>query len=341
MARILTLCIPFVDIILNLSNLVYDMGIPVNGMTLYHMLNDTDRQMLHSHLDDDTLLKKGHGGVCYNTAIEVAKRGASIYHEEKVTSVFVGPFSNRKASNEVFGEALDGMVANLKVVSEQVKTDPAICYLLLNEENRAFITKPSADLVISEDLVDMLFDEIDNGAQEDGATLVYLAGYTAEAEDNLIKVIEKKNAGELNSLLVFNLSDPGVLQRSFQKILPFIEASDWVIGNRDEFIELFTQHHHGRHPNRNDQDRELLHFLRRTIGNFVMTNGGGLVQASFIEDGRQVCGEYMPPKQKVTNASGAGDVFAATVLIGIVTGGDMHAAIEAAIRRTGEFLALK
>ncbi|KAI5187494.1 hypothetical protein NEHOM01_2221 [Nematocida homosporus] len=328
MTTVFALCIPFIDISIKLPNLVNQLGLAPNEMTLYHTLSSEAQAQLLIYLNDQENTTVSYGGMLYNTCMEISKS------TDGVNAVFIGPFSTQPISNQVFYKALAGRIDRLTVRATTLDTEPGICFVIPNGQNRAFVTKPSPCMIVDKQMTETLFLNLARQAEQEKASIVYIAGYTVESSESLQEVVRRKKTGTLPATLCFNLSDPGVLIRSYQKVKPFIKHSDWIIGNKDEFTELYHQIT-GIYPS---STKELYACIQKETQNAVITCGPHSVAALYKSEQGECISIVKPPKVNAKNTTGAGDVFAAVLLSGIARHRDIEEILHQAVERTTDFL---
>lgn len=344
MAAIYTLCIPFLDVIINSPWLVQEIGISPNEMTQYRHLSPEKKQVLQKVLDENTDVHIAYGGMSYNTAVRVAALGRG------VRSVFIGPFAKDEVSNRVFkAGSTQAPEKSPVLVKMDVEGGPSTCFVIVNGSNRAMISRPSSLQKITAEMVDRLHEEVCSEGS-DQAVLVYLCGYTVEKHD-LSRILEEKKSGRLKALLCFNLADPGVLQRSYAKIREFVRYSDWVIGNRKEFDELYDrmrgEEEDRAHPKGKAVAKEKekagtspdqIEYLSRRIRNMAITDGPYKTTVVCVHNGK-ICRESQVPEQiPAINTAGAGDAFAASLLCGVLQGQKPADMLSQALAETAEYL---
>ncbi|KAI5160879.1 hypothetical protein NEAUS03_1372 [Nematocida ausubeli] len=324
-----TLCIPLVDIYIYNPDVIIELGIEPNAMTLYQNIQKEGQEILVQYENKSCSSRKYYGGMSYNTCAEIAKTQGS------ARAVFLGPFSTDKLSTSVFERAIAGEIKNLTIHPEYIDSESGRSYVIPKGSNRAMITKINEKQVISMELVERFISLVKEGSTKEDDAL-YLAGYTVEqSTKNLEYLLDEKNLLGAEYTLIFNLADPGVLKRSYRRIKKFIEKSDWIIGNTDEFTELFHQE-----TQECSTDRKSLHdYIGHRFDYAVVTDGSGPVTVYAKINGKKCVLVKQPEDIKVKNPTGAGDVFAATFFSHIlVDASDVQGALDSSVARTSEYL---
>lgn len=331
MAVIFTICIGLLDVYINSPEIVKKLKIPPNAMTLYDGLPKEGKELLLSYLEKKDRINITYGGTVYNTFMEIAQRN------QRIRSVFIGPFSTSSLSMQVFKNALNGEINGLTIIPEMVDLQPGMCFVIPNGSNRAMITKINSEMKITRKMVGKLISHIKKREITKKRTLVYIAGYTIETSPILEEIAKKQIKRKMNVCLCLNLSDPGVIKRSYKKIRMFIHASEWVIGNKQEFEELYHQIE-GTYPESVDHLHSL---IQKHVRNAIITSGEDSVVALYKEREMERIAIAYPEKIKISDTTGAGDIIAACILSGIAKNRNINEILPRAVKRTTEYLFAK
>lgn len=327
-----TLCVPFIDIFINNAELVPRLGLSPNEMTLYSHLTPIKQRILAEALAVSESTKYYYGGMSYNTCVEIAKR------EENIKTVFIGPFANDSITKSVFGKAISGGIHNFQIIPELITSDPGKCYVIPNTGNRAMITKVNEKQVLSTASIDNFIEHINftrKNTENPVRSALYISAYTVESSTQpLLYLIEKKEEAE-PFMLILNLADPGVITRDYKNLKHFLKISDWIIGNIAEFTELFKQ----EREKRLNSNEELYSHLQKNYKNLVITSGSENAVLLWQHNGEKHTTKMSPETIKVTNTTGAGDVFAAAFFSSILKSPESpEIALRLGIERTSEYL---
>lgn len=329
MGTVLAVCVPFLDVVIAEEGLVAALGVAKDEMTLYQCLSLPAQGLIQARLADHSKYTVSYGGTVYNTCVEIAE------HHPGAESVFIGPFSTSALSRRVFDPATAGKVPGLSIRPFYLDTYPGACYIIPNQQNRCMITQVNPKMEVTREMVELLFQEIDTRRSENfPGMLVYAAGYTIESSPAMQAIAQRHERGQLRGMLCLNLSDPGVLKRSFAQLLPFLRCSEWVIGNRAEFNEL-AKCYLNEYP---ASEEALYRCLKQHLKNAVITAGPHSVVVLRQAGAAHELSVFHPPKIAVSNTSGAGDVFAAGFLSGLVLNRQLAATVDAAMTRTAAYL---
>ncbi|KAI5181780.1 adenosine kinase [Nematocida sp. AWRm80] len=327
MPVVFTVCVPFIDIYIQEPELVRELGISPNAMTLYDCLDKRQKLLLSSYLDNKNIITK-YGGMTYNTCMEIATNCPG------VLSMFIGPFSTDALSKRVFNAAIQGEVPGLKILSTPMESEPGVCFVIPNGKNRAMITKINPKQQVNQKMIKDLLSQVSKREKHSKESLIYLSGYTVESSPETQKIIETIKTNEIRTPIAFNLADPGVIKRSFKEIKPFLKHSEWTIGNIAEFTELFIQIK-GREPK---SPEELYQTVSETTKNSLITAGSHLIVALCKTETETKRFTIKPTAIKVENTTGAGDILAANFLAGVLKKDPIEKVLKDSVTRTTEYL---
>ncbi|KAI5129844.1 adenosine kinase [Nematocida parisii] len=325
-----TLCIPLIDIYILHPEIINELKINHNSMTLYNQLPESNKHILE-HYAQLPKSKNYYGGMSYNSCAEIAK-------QQKINAVFLGMFSTDNLSKSVFNQAIAGEIKNLLIVPEYINSESGKSFIIPNGKNRAMITKINEKQKITDNLISKFLQLMKKSTEKPkpDVSALYIAGYTAESSNEpLLHLIKERIRLNIQCMIIFNLADPGVVERSYAKIKPFIEAADWVIGNREEFTSLYKTMCNKSCVNPD----ELTDFINKNFSNAVITDGSEPVTVFYTKNSDKKWVTLKPPQIEVNNPTGAGDIFAATFFSNIlIDSGDVLNALNESITRTNEYL---
>ncbi|KAI5174012.1 adenosine kinase [Nematocida sp. LUAm2] len=330
MPKLFALCVPFIDITINNTDILDRVKIGNNTMTPYTQLEEKEKEYLNSYLDDKKDIFVTYGGNVYNTCMHIAKR------KGKTKAVFIGPFSTHPISKEVvFKDTLMGKEPKLIIIPEMLDTEPGVCIIIPNSVNRAIITRINPDLCLSASLCKVLIDRLMEEESKKRASFVYVSGYTVESSPDILLVAEEKIKKKIKCTLFFNLSDPGVIIRSYKAIKPFIKCSNWVIGNINEFLALYMAKTKKEASSPAAMYREI-HGILNT--NILISNGADRTVAIYEEQGEVKEASIVPSPIEVKNTNGAGDSFAAEFIASLLEDKSVQEALSRATHSASRFL---
>ncbi|KAI5190720.1 adenosine kinase [Nematocida minor] len=329
-----TLCIPFIDIYITNPGIVRELGLRKNEMTMYSHLTKEQQNILSASIEETKNTRAYYGGMSYNTCAEIAKK------QENIRVVFIGPFSTDRLTHEVFSNAIMGNVNNLEILPEFVNSESGRCFVIPNGRNRAMITKTNDEQVVSKGMVDK-FIECVNSSEDSSISALYISGYTVESSAESMQYLLEQKRRAKKCISIFNLADPGVIDRIYEKVRCFIKESDWVIGNEDEYNKLFMKEV-GRAPG----SREEMHrHVQKSMCNAVITAGPEETVVLYEKpdkngikaDKSKIA--VKPKEIEVNNTTGAGDVFAASFFSSILKEEEtVEESLNRAIKRTNSYL---
>lgn len=324
-----TLCIPFIDIYITDPDIIHQLKIRKNEMTMYTHLSQEQQKILHQFAKSSKDVKAYYGGMSYNTCAEIAKK------QKNITAVFIGPFSADSITQKVFGEAIKGKVHGLIVLPEHIDSGSGQCFVIPNGSNRAMITKINPDQKITKTMVDEFVSRI-RKEETEHANALYIAGYTVETSpDAMSYLIEQKRAEQFNCLTILNLADPGVIERAYDSMRPFIEESDWIIGNKEEYTKLFLK---GRKREPITAE-ELYSYIDSISQNAVITAGSEEAVVIYTKGLNKQRISIQPKEIEVNNTTGAGDIFAANFFSSLLLSPEgVYEALDRAVSSTNAYL---
>lgn len=323
-AKVISICVPFVDVIAKSNGSLVEAGsLQLDSASLYNAEHHAwIVSKISAEIERGTCIVTA-GGSSLNTAIEI---GAN-YRHRGVECHFFGPSGSDGMSEILRQHAVENNV-QMHLAKREAKC--AKCYVILCGNARTMIAQTSAKLAVDARMVSDAIGKMDAG------TVVYLCGYTLEATPAGILDVLLDRARRKNAVLCINLSDPGVVKRSFSLVERFVAASDWAIGNMKEAEALYCRGHEGATPSPN----AIVDYFNGLGVSYVITNGAGPVIGSRFDaaTGRREFVELSPPiLSGELNTTGAGDAFAAGVLSEMVLCGSIESmlreGVECSVRR--------
>lgn len=166
--------------------------------------------------------------------------------------------------------------------------------------------------------------DIDPSQMED-STLLYLESYLLDGDRNRTAFDRAlSQAKQSGTAVALSLSDPGCVERNGDHIRSVIEGGiDVLLGNREEYAGLTG----------GASDNAAANLLSGQVKVIAVTSGANGVLA--VDSGEQVQVPAMEIEE-VVDTTGAGDLFAAGFLKGLLAGDSLESAARLGCRAAGE-----
>lgn len=233
------------------------------------------------------------GGSAANTVAGLASLGAA--------TAFIGKVHDDELGQEF---SRDIGAAGIDFFTEPLTQGPSTgrsIVLVTPDADRSMFTYLGASEKLSE-------DDIDENVIKAGK-IIYLEGYLwdkEEAKKAMIKACEL--AHKHNRKVAFSLSDKSVIKRYREEFLKLVkEEVDILFGNEEEIKALFEE----------EDFYKTLEMLKPDVEIAAITRNA---QGSAIVNGRTITFVEAEKVENVVDTTGAGDLFAAGFLYGIING---------------------
>ena len=279
--------------------------------SIMHLIDEERAERLYGLLPDDK--QQAPGGSAANTAAGVASLGGKAAFVGKVAIDPLGDFF----TDGTKAEGVD--FASLRLVDGAATARSMI--LVTPDGERTMNTFLGACQFLTE--ADILEDQIA------AATITYMEGYLwdpPEAKKAFVRAAHYAHKAERAAAIT--LSDPFCVNRYRDEFLDLLRSKtiDYVFANVEELKALYETRDLGAAVRQIAADAEVAAITLGAEGAMVI-EGGEIVSVPAF------------PVDKVVDATGAGDQFAAGFLLGMARGQDRHEALRLGCLAAAEVIA--
>lgn len=276
---------PLIDLLSQVSDdVLKDLNL---NKGIMHLIDFDRRKII---LDKIKNIKVEPGGSCANTIITTADFG--------MNSIYSGSIGDDEYGNQ-FETSMEEIGVKSDLCKKSLPTGSSII-LISDDAERTQNTYLGAcqeytNNDINEELIKL-------------SKYIYFAGYmwdTESQKEALVKAI--KIAKENNTKIVFDVADPFAVNRSKDDFLGIIKNDvDFVLANLEEARSLTGK----------EEKKEVLQAMMELNPRGVVKDGGN---GSYIYDHGKIY--YIPVYEvNVIDTTGAGDIYAAGILYGLIRG---------------------
>lgn len=280
---------PLIDLLSQVSDeLLSELGL---NKGIMHLIDFDRRQVI---LDKLEKIKITPGGSCANTIISTADFG--------LNSIYSGSIGEDEFGNQ-FERGLEKIGVKSDLCRKTLSTGSSII-LISNDAERTQNTYLGAcQEYTKEDINEEMIKQ---------SKYLYFAGYMWDTESQKEALARAINIAKKNQTkIVFDVADPFAVNRSKEDFLAIIKNDvDFVLSNFEEAKSMTGK----------EEKNEVLKSMMELNPNGVVKDGGN---GSYIYSDGQI---YEIPAYDVTvvDTTGAGDMYAAGIIYGLVKGYDME-----------------